>query len=135
MASGVEVVAIAGAAGGVGRATAVEFARRGACVGLIARGMDGLLGAAKEVEQAGGTACICPADVADAAQVEAAATRIEAELGPITIWVNDAMTTVFSRFMDLTAEEFQRVTEVTYLGTVHGTMAALKRMAPRTTGV
>jgi short-subunit dehydrogenase len=129
-----EIVVITGASAGVGRATVREFAKHGAWVGLIARGTDGLEGAQREVEAAGGRALVLPTDVADAAQVEAAAERVERELGPIDIWVNNAMTSVFSPIKDMTAEEFKRVTEVTYLGYVYGSLAALKRMLPRDRG-
>jgi NAD(P)-dependent dehydrogenase (short-subunit alcohol dehydrogenase family) len=130
-----EVVVITGASAGVGRATAQRFAKEGACIGLIARGIDGLEGARKDVETLGGKALVIPVDVANAEQVEAAAEKIEAELGPIDIWVNNAMTSVFSPITKMTAEEFRRVTEVTYLGYVYGTLAALKRMLPRDRGV
>ena len=129
-----EVVVITGASAGVGRATAIEFATRGCAVGLLARGEDGLAAAAKDVEAHGGVPCTCVVDVADAAAVDAAASRIEEELGPIEIWVNDAMSTVFSPFLATTPDEFRRVTEVTYLGFVHGTRAALMRMVPRNHG-
>lgn len=129
-----EVVVITGASAGVGRATVRAFAKRGARIGLIARGHDGLDGALRDVEAAGGKALILPADVADADAVEAAAAQVEAEFGPIDIWVNDAMTSVFSPFKEMTPAEFKRVTEVTYLGYVYGTMAALKRMLPRNRG-
>jgi NAD(P)-dependent dehydrogenase (short-subunit alcohol dehydrogenase family) len=128
------VVVITGASAGVGRATALAFARESARVGLIARGEDGLAGAARDVERAGGRGLALPADVADPAQVEQAAELAERELGPIDIWVNDAMVTVFSPFAELSPEEYRRVTEVTYLGTVYGTMAALRRMRPRDRG-
>jgi short-subunit dehydrogenase len=127
-------VVVTGASAGVGRATARAFAREGANVGLIARDTDGLRNAARDVNQLGGKALAVPADVANADQVETAAERIEAELGPIDVWVNNAMTTVFGRFIDVTPEEFKRATEVTYLGTVYGTMAALRRMLPRNSG-
>jgi NAD(P)-dependent dehydrogenase (short-subunit alcohol dehydrogenase family) len=130
----VTVVVVTGATAGVGRATAVAFAREGARVGLVARGGDGLEGARQEVEAAGGEALVLPADVSNAEEVETAAGLAERELGPIDIWVNNAMVTVFSFFADLAPEEFRRVTEVTYLGTVHGTMAALRRMRPRDRG-
>ena len=123
-----------GASAGVGRAVAHAFARRGAHVGLLARDEAGLHGAREEVESLGGRALVLPADVADAAQVETAADAVERELGPIDVWVNDAMATVFAPFLETTAEEFRRATEVTYLGTVHGTMSALKRMVPRDRG-
>jgi short-subunit dehydrogenase len=129
-----EVVVITGASAGVGRATVREFAKRGASIGLIARGTDGLEGARREVEAAGGRALVLPVDVADAEQVEAAAERIESTLGPIDIWVNNAMTSVFSPIKEMTTEEFKRVTEVTYLGYVYGSLAALKRMLPRDRG-
>lgn len=129
-----EVVVITGASAGIGRAAVREFARHGAWIGLIARGTDGLEGAQREVEAAGGRALVLPLDVADPEKVEAAAERVERELGPIDIWVNDAMTSVFSPIKKMTAEEFKRVTEVTYLGYVYGTLAALKRMLPRDRG-
>jgi NAD(P)-dependent dehydrogenase (short-subunit alcohol dehydrogenase family) len=125
---------VTGASGGVGRATAHEFAKRGAKVALVARDPQGLQQAASEVQALGGQPLAVPTDVADAAQVEAAAERAEAELGPIDIWVNDAMATVFAWFTETTPEEFARATEVTYLGAVYGTMAALKRMVPRDRG-
>jgi NAD(P)-dependent dehydrogenase (short-subunit alcohol dehydrogenase family) len=129
-----EVVVITGASAGVGRATVREFARRGARVGLLARNEDGLEGARKEVESLGGRALAVPTDVADPEQVEAAAQRVEEELGPIDVWINDAMATVFAEFKDVAPEEFKRATEVTYLGAVYGTMSALKRMLPRDRG-
>jgi short-subunit dehydrogenase len=132
--SNAEVVVVTGASAGVGRATARAFGARGASVGLIARGRDGLEAARREIEAAGGRALVLPVDVADAAQVEAAADRVEAAFGPIDVWVNDAMLTVFGPVHAISAAEFRRVTEVTYLGTVHGTMAALKRMRPRNRG-
>lgn len=130
-----KIVVVTGASAGVGRATAVEFARQGATVALLARGKAGLEGARAEVEAAGGKAWVQTLDVADADAVDAAAERIEAELGPIDIWVNNAMVTVLSSISQMTAEEFRRVTEVTYLGTVHGTLAALRHMRPRNRGV
>lgn len=129
-----EVVVVTGASAGVGRATAVAFARRGARVGLLARGIEGLEGARAEVEAAGGKALVVPADVSDAEAVESAAQRVEEEFGPIDIWVNNAMTSVFSPVKEMTPDEFRRVTEVTYLGTVNGTLAALGRMLPRNSG-
>jgi short-subunit dehydrogenase len=119
----------------VGRATVRELARRGADVGLIARGADRLEAAAAEVRAVGRRACVAPADVADAEQVERAAARIEAELGAIDVWVNVAMTAVLAEVTETTAEELRRVTEVTYLGSVHGAQAALRRMVPRDRGV
>jgi len=129
-----EVVVVTGASAGVGRATARLFGRRGARVGLLARGRDGLEAARREVEEAGGTALVLPTDVADASRVERAAERIEGELGPIDVWVNNAMVSVFSPVKEMTPEEYRRVTEVTYLGVVHGTLAALRRMLPRDRG-
>jgi NAD(P)-dependent dehydrogenase (short-subunit alcohol dehydrogenase family) len=129
-----EVVVVTGASGGIGRATAIRFGARGAKVALIARGTTGLEGAAKQVEAAGGEALLIPTDVADFAAVEAAAARVEAELGPIDVWVNVAFTSVFAPFMEISAEEYRRVTEVTYLGYVYGTRAALARMLPRNRG-
>lgn len=130
-----QVVVITGASAGVGRATAQAFARRGAHIGLIARGEDGLAGAKRDVEAAGGQAVTYPVDVADPEQVEAAARKIEEDLGPIDIWINNAMASVFSPIKEMTAAEFQRVTAVTYLGCVYGTLAALRRMLPRDHGV
>ncbi len=132
--TGNEVVVITGASAGVGRATAPRFARTGARIGLIARGVERLEAARRDVESLGGTALVLPADVADADAVEQAAGRVERDLGPIDVWVNNAMTSVFSPIKDLTAEEVRRVTEVTYLGYVHGTLAALRRMRPRDHG-
>ncbi len=129
------VVVVTGASAGVGRATARAFARGGAQLGLIARGDAGLAAARREVEAAGGRALALPVDVARADQVQLAAAAVEEELGPIDVWVNNAMTSVFSPVKETTAEEVRRVTEVTYLGTVHGTLAALKRMLPRDRGV
>lgn len=129
-----EVVVITGASAGVGRATVREFARRGAWIGLIARGEDGLEAARREVEAAGGRALVLRVDVADPEQIEAAAEKVETHLGPIDIWVNNAMASVFSPVKEMTPEEFKRVTEVTYLGYVYGTLAALKRMLPRDRG-
>lgn len=130
-----EVVVITGASAGVGRATARTFAKERAHIGLLARGRDGLEAARKEIEAAGGEALVVPADVASAEQVEAAAEAVEQRFGPIDIWVNNAMVSVFSPIKEMTAEEFKRVTEVTYLGYVYGTLAALKRMLPRDRGV
>jgi NAD(P)-dependent dehydrogenase (short-subunit alcohol dehydrogenase family) len=130
-----KVVVITGASAGVGRATALLFARLGEKIGLIARGEDALKVTQHEIEVAGGTALACPADVADAAALDAAAERIEQQLGPIEIWINNAMVTVFAPVAEIAPEEFRRVTETTYLGGVYGTMAALKRMRPRDHGV
>jgi short-subunit dehydrogenase len=130
------VVVVTGASAGAGRATAVEFARRGAAgVALLARGEERLQAAAREVRAAGAEALAIPVDVADAAAVDDAARTVEDRLGPIDVWVNNAMATVFARFLDTTTDEFRRATEVTYLGYVHGTHAALRRMAPRNRGV
>jgi short-subunit dehydrogenase len=131
----VTVVAITGASAGVGRATAQAFARTGADVGLIARGRERLESARREIEELGRRAVVAVADVADPNQVEAAAGQIEEELGPIDVWVNNAMATVFARVADTTPEEFRRATEVTYLGSVWGTMTALRRMRERDAGV
>lgn len=129
-----EVVVITGASAGVGRATAHRFARSRARVALLARDSPALQKAASEVRELGGTPLAIPVDVADAAQVEAAAARVEQELGPIDVWINAAMATVFAPVSEITADEFRRATEVTYLGAVHGTLAALKRMRPRGRG-
>jgi len=130
-----KVVVITGASAGVGRATAREVARHGARIALLARGTDGLTAARREVEDLGSEALVIPTDVADADQVESAAAQIEAEFGHIDIWINNAMTSVFSPIKQMMPEEFRRVTEVTYLGYVYGTLAALKRMLPRDRGV
>jgi short-subunit dehydrogenase len=129
------VVVITGASSGVGRATARAFGSLGAAVGLLARGDDALQAAAKEVASAGGRPLAVATDVADATAVEQAATLVEQELGPIDVWVNNAMASVFARFAETSAEEFRRATEVTYLGVVYGTKAALQRMVPRDRGV
>jgi len=128
------VVVITGASAGVGRATVRAFARTGAAIGLLARGIDGLSAARREIESQGCRAVAIPTDVADAAAVEGAADRIERELGPIDVWVNNAMVSVFSPVKELTPDDVRRVTDVTYLGVVYGTMAALKRMLPRDRG-
>jgi NAD(P)-dependent dehydrogenase (short-subunit alcohol dehydrogenase family) len=127
-------VVITGASAGVGRAVALEFARKRCNVALIARGKDRLESAASEARQFGIKAVPVVADVADAAAVDAAADRVEQELGPIDVWVNDAMVTIFAPVHMIAPEEFRRVTEVTYLGQVNGTLAALKRMRPRNRG-
>jgi NAD(P)-dependent dehydrogenase (short-subunit alcohol dehydrogenase family) len=129
------VVVITGASAGVGRATARLFAAHGAHVGLVARGAEGLEAAAKDVEAAGGTALVVPADVADADQVDAVARTVEETLGPIDVWVNNAMTSVFAPFTEIDADEYRRVTDVTYHGFVNGTRAALRHMLPRDRGV
>jgi NAD(P)-dependent dehydrogenase (short-subunit alcohol dehydrogenase family) len=130
-----ETVVITGASAGVGRALARRFARDGARVALLARGEEGLAAAAREVEARGGRALVLPCDVADADAVERAAARAEESFGPIDIWINNAMASVFSPIRETPAEEFRRVTEVTYLGVVHGTLSALRRMLPRDRGV
>jgi short-subunit dehydrogenase len=130
-----EVVAITGASAGVGRTTAAEFARHGAHIGLIARGVERLAAAQAEVETLGGKALFVPTDVANSVQVERAADTIEQAFGPIDVWVNCAMTTIFAPFTEIQPAEFKRATEVTYLGFVYGTMAALRRMKPRGHGV
>ncbi len=130
-----EVAVITGASAGLGRAIAREFARHGADIGLIARGADGLEGARREVEDFGGRALVLPCDVADENALDRAAERVERELGPIDIWINDAFVGVFAEFKDVNPDEFRRVTEVTYLGQVWGTRAALKRMLTRDRGV
>src|SRR5205823_8199941 len=129
-----EVVVITGASAGVGRATARAFAREGASVGLLARGVDGLEAALKEVVAEGGDGLMVPVDVVDPREVDDAALRVEDTLGPIDVWVNNAIVTVFAPFRDVTPEEFRQVTDVTYLGTVNGTKAALRRMLPRDRG-
>jgi short-subunit dehydrogenase len=129
------VSVVTGASGGIGRATARALAARGDAVALIARGEDGLEGAAEDVRRAGGTPLPLAVDVADFAAVEEAAAQVEKDLGPIDLWVNDAFSSVFARFVDIEMAEFRRVTEVSYLGYVHGTKAALNRMLPRDRGV
>jgi short-subunit dehydrogenase len=129
-----QTVVVTGASAGVGRATVRQFARGRAKIALLARGTERLEAAAAEIRAEGGAAVAIPTDVAHPDQVEAAAERIENELGPIDVWVNNAMVTIFAPFHEISPEEFRRVTEVTYLGTVHGTMAALKRMLPRNRG-
>ena len=130
-----EVVVVTGASAGVGRAIACEFASHGASLGLLARSRDGLAGAAADVERLGGCALSVPTDMADDRQVEDAAERVERELGPIDIWINNAMVSVLSPALQMTADEYRRVTDVTYLGYVYGTLAALRRMVPRDRGV
>ena len=129
-----EIVVITGGSAGIGRATAHAFAKKGASVAIMARGQKGLQSTKEEIEKAGGRALVVQADVADADAVEKAAQTIEDELGPIDIWINSAMTTVFAQFVDITPEEFRRVTEVTYLGFVYGTYSALTRMVKRNRG-
>jgi NAD(P)-dependent dehydrogenase (short-subunit alcohol dehydrogenase family) len=127
-------VVITGASAGVGRAVAFRFARAGACIGLIARDADALNEVKSEVEKVGGSAVVAPADVSNPEEVFAAAAAVVRQFGSIDVWINDAMVTVFSPVWDITPAEFRRVTEVTYLGAVHGTMAALRHMRPRNRG-
>jgi len=129
-----EIIVITGASAGVGRATVRAFAKRGASIGLLARDTEGLQAAAQEVRDAGGRALAVPTDVADADAVDRAAERIEQELGPIDIWINVAMATIYAPLHRITPAEYRRATEVTYLGNVYGTMAALKRMRARNRG-
>ncbi len=130
-----KVAVVTGGTAGVGRATVRRFAEHGYDVGILARGHDRLEGAVKDVENTGRRALGVPTDVADAGAVERAADAVESRLGPIDVWVNCAFVGVFAPFVEVSAEEFRRVTEVTYLGQVHGTMAALRRMKPRNRGV
>jgi len=130
-----ETVVVTGSSAGLGRAIAREFGKHRARVALLARGVDGLNGAKREIESYGGQALVIPVDVADAAKVEQAAETVEREFGPIDIWVNNAMASVFSPIKEMQPEEFKRVTDVTYLGYVYGTLAALKRMLPRDRGM
>ena len=129
------VVVVTGASAGVGRATVRAFAERGCSIGLLARGVAGLQATARDVNALGGRAVACAVDVADPEAVEEAAARIERAIGPIDVWVNDAMTSVFSPISETSPEEIRRVHEVTYLGVVHGTLSALRRMRPRDAGV
>ena len=129
-----ETAVVTGASAGLGRAIAIEFGRHGANVALLARGKQGLLEARREVEAAGGRTFVIPTDVADAKAVESAAKKTEETFGQIDVWVNNAMTSVFSPVKLMMPEEYERVTRVTYLGVVYGTMAALKRMLPRDRG-
>jgi NAD(P)-dependent dehydrogenase (short-subunit alcohol dehydrogenase family) len=130
-----QTVVVTGASGGVGRAVARAYGQRGDRVALLARGERGLAGAAEDVEQAGGTALTVPLDVSDAAAVEAAADRVEQELGPIDVWINCAFSSVFAPFWEVSAEEYDRATAVSYLGFVNGTRAALRHMMSRDRGV
>src|SRR5579872_5401332 len=130
-----KVIVVTGGTAGVGRATVRAFAGPDTCIGILARGSEGLEAARREVEAAGAKALAIPTDVADAKQVQDAAAAVEREFGPIDIWVNNAMTTIFAPFTEITPEEYKRATEVTYLGFVYGTMAALKRMRARDRGI
>jgi NAD(P)-dependent dehydrogenase (short-subunit alcohol dehydrogenase family) len=129
------VAVVTGASAGVGRATARALAARGYDVGLLARGEDGLKAAVRDVEDAGGAGLALAADVAEPDQVEDAAAAVDSQLGPIEVWVNNSMTSVFGRFWDVDAGDYERVTRVTYLGAVNGARAALRRMRPRDRGV
>lgn len=129
-----EIVVVTGASAGVGRAVARAFAKQGARIGLLARGLDGLEATKGDVEALGGHAFIVQTDVADADQVEAAAEAIEEAFGPIDVWVNNAMTSVFAEFIDVDPDDYRRVTDVCYHGQVNGTRAALRRMVPRDRG-
>ncbi|HEV2772332.1 MAG TPA: SDR family NAD(P)-dependent oxidoreductase, partial [Thermoleophilaceae bacterium] len=129
-----EVGVVTGGSEGLGRAIVRRFAADGADIAVLARGREALEGARRDIEAGGGRALAVSVDVADPAAVESAARAVEESLGPIDVWVNDAMTTVFSFFEDITAEEYKRATEVTYLGAVWGTKAALDRMLPRDRG-
>jgi NAD(P)-dependent dehydrogenase (short-subunit alcohol dehydrogenase family) len=128
------IVVVSGASAGIGRATARRFAKDGWRVAVFARGVDGLEGAVRDIEAAGGEAMAIPLDVADEAAIEAAADRIECEWGPIDVWINNAMVTAYCEFMDMSPQDFRRATEVTYFGSVWGIRAALKRMLPRDRG-
>ena len=130
-----QIVVITGASAGIGRAAARAFAAGGADLALIARGEDGLEAAREEIEKMGRRCITIPADVANAEAIGEAAERTERELGPIDVWVNNAMASVFSPIKETPPDEFKRVTEVTYLGYVYGTLAALKHMLPRNRGV
>lgn len=135
MAQTSKVAVVTGASAGVGRATALAFARDGAAVALLARSAERLDAAVNEITALGGTALALPVDVADPDQLAQAAAHIEEELGPIDVWVNNAMVTVLSRAVEMTADEYRRVTEVSYLGTVYGTLTALQYMRARNRGV
>ncbi|HYX47006.1 MAG TPA: SDR family oxidoreductase [Sphingomicrobium sp.] len=128
------IVVVTGGTAGIGRATVREFARNGYDVAILARGRDGLEATKSEVEQLGRRALAIPTDVADWQAVEEAADQVERELGPIDLWVNNAFAGIFSRFLDVTPDEYERVTKVTYIGQVNGARAALKRMLPRNRG-
>ena len=129
-----KTVVVTGASAGVGRAVAAGFGKRGWQIGLIARGREGLEGAKREIEAAGGRALAIQADAGDADALMRAADQVESELGPIDVWVNNAMVTIYASIVDVTPAEFHQVTQVTYLGQVHGTLAALKYMRRRNRG-
>jgi short-subunit dehydrogenase len=133
-ATSMRVAIVTGASGGVGRAVVRGLARKGYSIGLLARGRDGLEGAKRDVEQLGGRALVLPTDVSQHAQVESAAESVDRELGPIDLWINDAMVSMYAPFWEISPDEYKHITEVTYLGQVYGTMAALKRMRPRDRG-
>lgn len=128
------VVLVTGASGGVGRALVRALARKKCKIGMLARGKDGLEGAKREVEELGGAALALPTDVAKSEEIEAAAEAVERQFGPIDVWINDAMVSMYAPFWEISAEEYKHMTEVTYLGQVYGTMAALRRMRPRNRG-
>ena len=130
-----KVVVVTGASGGVGRALVRKLGEKGCKLGLLARGKDGLEGALRDVERSGGRGLVCETDVAQPDRVEAAAESVERELGPIDVWINNAMVSMYSPFWEIGPEEYKHITEVTYLGQVYGTMSALKRMKPRDRGV
>lgn len=129
-----QVVMVTGSSAGLGRAVAHAFAKKGARLGLMARNPEALEACREEVIQLGGDALVLPVDVSDATAVDQAASKLEESFGPIDVWVNDAMATVFSPVKEMLPEEYKRVTEVTYLGYVYGTLAALHRMLPRDRG-
>jgi NAD(P)-dependent dehydrogenase (short-subunit alcohol dehydrogenase family) len=129
-----EVVVITGASAGIGRATAREFAKHGCKIALLARGRAGIEAAAREVGELGGEALVIPTDVADHEAVDRAADQVAKKFGHIDVWVNNAFAGIFSRFIDMSVEEFRRVVDVTFMGQVHGTRAALKHMLPRNSG-
>src|SRR4051812_25888341 len=129
-----QTIVVTGASAGLGRAIAHAFAKRGARIGLVARNPEALEAACEECEKLGGKAIALPLDVSDAQALEAAASRVEEELGPIDVWVNNAMASVFSPVKEMEWQEYRRVTEVTYLGYVYGTQSALRRMLPRDRG-
>jgi short-subunit dehydrogenase len=129
-----QTVAITGASAGIGRAIAKAFAKDGARVGLMARSADALTEVKAEIEEEGGQALVLPCDVSQSDAVEASADRLEQEFGPIDIWINSAMVTIFAEIKDIQPEEYKQVTDVTYHGCVYGSMAALKRMLPRKKG-